>query len=151
MTAVTPLYSGSILVLDYRCTAKPGDGSFWEAHRYHSVSYVRRGSFGCRTLGRRVELVAGAVLVGHQNDEYMCTHDHHTGGDECLSFQLTPELVDCIAPGFREWRIGSVPPLAELMVLGELAQSAAEGRCDLGAPARFRRAARGDRHWRESR
>lgn len=132
MTAVTPLYSGSMLVLDYRCTAKPGDGSFWETHRYHSISYVRKGSFGCRTRGRSFELVAGSVLVGYPNDEFMCTHDHHDGGDECLSFQLTPELVDGVAPRFRGWCVGNVPPLAELMVLGELAQAAAETRCDLG-------------------
>jgi AraC family transcriptional regulator len=29
------------------------------------------------------------------------------------------------------WRAGGVPPLSELMVLGELAQSAAEGRSDV--------------------
>lgn len=30
------------------------------------------------------------------------------------------------------WRTGAVPPLAELMLLGELAQATAEGRSDLG-------------------
>jgi hypothetical protein len=34
------------------------------------------------------------VLIGHRGDEYTCTHDHHDGGDECLSLQLAPELVD---------------------------------------------------------
>ena len=132
MPDITPLHSGSILVLDYRCTAKPGDEPFWEVHRHHSVSYVRKGSFGCHVGGKTFDLVAGSVLVGKTCDEYLCTHDHHDGGDECLSFQLMPELVESIAPRFRQWRIGAVPPLPELMALGELAQSAAEARCDVG-------------------
>lgn len=132
MPAVTTLHSGSILVFDYRCTATPNDTPFPEVHRYHSVSYVRKGSFGCRSRGRTFELVAGAVLVGHANDEYTCTHDHHHGGDECLSFQLTPELVESIGFHTSAWRVGSVPPTAELMVLGELAQVTAAGQSDLG-------------------
>ena len=32
----------------------------------------------------------------------------------------------------RLWQVGGVPPLPELMVLGELAQSAADGRSDVG-------------------
>ncbi|MFN3988353.1 MAG: helix-turn-helix transcriptional regulator [Rhodocyclaceae bacterium] len=65
-------------------------------------------------------------------DEYLCTHDHHDGGDECLSFQLTPELVETIGDYSRVWRVGCVAPLSELMVLGELAQAVAEGRSSLG-------------------
>src|ERR1700728_3343666 len=30
------------------------------------------------------------------------------------------------------WRVGAAPPLPELMVLGELAQAAADGRSDIG-------------------
>ena len=53
-------------------------------------------------------------------------------GDECLSFHLAPALVEAI--GYRPdiWRSVCVPPLPELMVLGELAQAAAEGRSDVG-------------------
>jgi AraC-like DNA-binding protein len=119
-------------VFDYRCTATPNDRPFREVHRYHSVSYVRKGSFACQTRGRAFELVAGAVLVGRADDEYTCTHDHHDGGDECLSFQLTPELVESFGSRSSAWLVGNVPPLAELMVLGELAQATAEGHCDLG-------------------
>jgi AraC family transcriptional regulator len=98
---------------------------------------VRRGSFGCRTRGESFELVPGSILAGHPGDEFMCTHDHHLRGDECLSFQLTPGLVETIAQGSESWRTeiwraGGVPPLPELMVLGELAQAAAEGRSDIG-------------------
>jgi AraC-like DNA-binding protein len=118
-------------VSDFRCSARPGDTPFVEQYACHSVSYVRKGSFGCRTRGRFFELVAGSILVGHPGDEFICTHDH-VCGDECLSFFLTPELVEAIGDRTEVWRIGAVPPLPELMVLGELAQAAADGRSDLG-------------------
>ena len=131
MTATTLLQQKSITVSDFRCSAGPDDTPFLERHRCHSVSYVRKGSFGCRTRGRVFELVAGSILVGHPGDEYMCTHDH-VCGDECLSFFLTPELVEAIGDRAEVWQIGSAPPLPELMVLGELAQAAADGRSDIG-------------------
>jgi AraC-like DNA-binding protein len=131
MTATTLLQRPSITVSDFRCSAGPADTPFAEQHRCHSVSYVRKGSFGCRTRGRFFELVAGSVLVGHSGDEYICSHDH-VCGDECLSFFLGPELVETIGDRAGIWQIGSAPPLPELMVLGELAQAAADGRSDIG-------------------
>ena len=88
MTATTLLQRQSISVSDFRCSAGPGDTPFVEQHRCHSISYVRKGSFGCHSRGRSFELVAGSVLVGHPGDEYVCTHDH-VCGDECLSFFLS--------------------------------------------------------------
>ena len=52
------------------------------------MSFVRRGSFGYHVRGRSHELVAGSALVGHCGDEFTCTHEHHHGGDECLSFSM---------------------------------------------------------------
>src|SRR5229473_4768287 len=131
MMRTTLLQRGSISVSDFRCSAGPDDKPFVEQYRCHSISYVRKGSFGCRTRGKSFELVAGSILVGHPGDEYLCTHDH-VCGDECLSFYLSPELVEAIGDQTDIWRIGSAPPLPELMVLGELAQAAAEGRSDIG-------------------
>jgi len=131
MTATTLLQRPSISVSDFRCDAVPGDAPFMERHRCHSISYVRKGSFGCHSRGRFTELVAGSVLVGHPGDEYVCSHDH-VCGDECLSFFLEPDLVEAIGDRADIWQIGSTPPLPELMVLGELAQAAADGRSDLG-------------------
>ncbi len=131
MTATTLLQQKSISVSDFRCSAGPDDTPFVERHRCHSVSYVRKGSFGCSTRGRFFELVAGSILVGHPGDEYTCTHDH-VCGDECLSFFLSPELVEAIGDRTEIWQIGSAPPLPELMVLGELAQAAACGHSDIG-------------------
>jgi AraC-like DNA-binding protein len=131
MTATTLLDGKSITVSDFRCDAGPGDAPFAEAHRCHSISYVRKGSFGLRCRGKSHELVAGSVLIGHPGDEYTCTHEH-VCGDECLSFFLSPELVAAIGDHGPIWQVGCAPPLPELVVLGELAQSAADGSSDIG-------------------
>ena len=128
----TPLLKHrSISVSDFRCTAGPGEKPFAEQFGCHSVSYVRKGSFGCRTRGRTFELVTGSVLVGFPGEEYVCTHEHICG-DECLSFFLEPELVEAIGGRREAWQVGAAPPLPELMVFGELAQAAADGRSDIG-------------------
>lgn len=136
MPVTTLLQREAIRVIDYRCEAGPDDRPFVELHGNYSVSYVRRGSFGCRVRGQTHELVAGSIMVGHPGDEYMCTHDHHVCGDECLSFQLAPQLIETInenhVPTDKLWRIGCVPPLPELMVLGELAQATAAQNSDVG-------------------
>lgn len=126
------LSNGLVSVIDYRCAAGPGNPPFAEQHARHSVSYVRKGSFGCHCRGRVFDLVPGSILVGYPGDEYMCTHDHHLGGDECLSFQLEPDLVDDIGDDAVAWRCGALPPVPALVVLGELAQAAAQGRADIG-------------------
>ena len=92
MDATTLLQRQSISVSEFRCSAGPDDTPFVERHRCHSVSYVRKGSFGCRSRDRFFELVAGSILVGHPGDEYVCTHDH-VCGDECLSFFLDRKSV----------------------------------------------------------
>lgn len=129
---VAPLHRGALSVIDFRCQAGPHTPEQVERHDLTSVSYVRRGSFGYRARGEEFELVAGSVLVGHGGDEFVCTHAHHHGGDECLSFKLAPELAEGFGAKPQHWRAGGVPPLPELMVLGELAQAAAEGDSDFG-------------------
>ena len=106
MPDITPLLRGPVSALAYRCTAGPHDRPFAEQHAGWSVSYVRRGSFGCRCGGRTHELVPGSLLIGRPGDEYTCTHEHHLGGDECLAFFLAPELVDEIDHRARVWQTG---------------------------------------------
>ena len=89
MQATAVFESDSLAVFDYRCTAGPASKPYVEVRETHSLSYVRSGSFGCRTLGEEHELVAGAVLVVQPGREYMATHEHHGCGDECLSFRLS--------------------------------------------------------------
>ena len=130
MSVTTVLDGGPITVVDYRCEARAGDRPFVEWHDAFSISYVRSGSFGYRFRGRLCELVAGSLLAGYPGDEYMCTHDH-VGGDRCLSFSLDPALVDELGDP-DAWHAGYIAPRPELMVLGELGQSAAEGRSAMG-------------------
>ena len=112
------LYEGkSLSVYAYRCTRGPRDRPFEEVHERHSLSYVRAGSFGCRTEGAEHELVPGAVMVGRPGREYTATHEHHGCGDECVSVKLAPDLAERFD---ALWRLPRVPPVPELMVLGEL-------------------------------
>jgi AraC family transcriptional regulator len=130
VVAARTLHAGPIRVVDCRCTAGPDDKPFTEQHRNHSICYVRRGSFGYRVEGAPFELVAGSVLIGRPGAEYVCSHEHHPAGDDCLAFHMTPE----VAASFGDpavWTTGSLPPLPELMVLGELAQAVAEGTSDI--------------------
>src|SRR5690349_20013780 len=123
--------SGGLAIYDYRCQAGVGATPFVERHDCDSISFVRKGSFGYRTRGRDFELVAGSVLIGKAGEEYVCSHDH-VCGDECLSFQLAPELVESLGDHQAVWKIGALPPLPELMVTAELADAAASSRNDLG-------------------
>jgi len=120
----------SMTVSDFRCSAVPGDKPYVEQHGCHSISFVRKGSFGYQSRRRTHELVAGSFVIGRPGAEFVCTHDH-VCGDECLSFFLGPALVDAVGGDSEAWDIGATPPLAELIVLGELAQASADGRSDI--------------------
>lgn len=124
--------SECLSVVDYRCSMGPDDTPFVEQHHRHSLSYVRKGSFGYDCRGRSHELVAGSVMVGHIGDEYTCSHAHHACGDECLSFQLNSAFADELGLTQDSLRIGCMPPLPELMIYGEFAQAAGYGENDIG-------------------
>ena len=131
MAATTILERGGLAIVDYRCAARLRERPVVERHTAFSLSYVRKGSFGYRYRGAPFELVPGSILLGAPGDEYTCTHDH-VCGDECLSIQLAPELVDTLGASPALWRIGCLPPLAELVVIAEQTQAAVEGRGDAG-------------------
>ncbi len=126
------LQDGDLRILDYRCAATPADRPFTEVHERYSLSYVRSGSFGCHALGRQFELVAGGFLLGCPDDEFVCTHEHHDSGDECLSIQMSTEIFETVRGRRRAWRIGALPPVAALAVTAELAQAASRGATDIG-------------------
>lgn len=123
------IHQGALSVYDYRCQARVGDKPFAESHESYSLAYVRKGAFGYRVGARHYDLVAGGMLVGEPGDEYRCSHDH-VCGDECLSFVFAPQTIEQMG-GTRLWRSRGMAPLAELMVLGELAQAAARGDSDM--------------------
>lgn len=129
---VTALFEGGGLeVANYACCAKPGDASVPEHHSGYALAFVQSGSFGYLARGERYELVAGSLLLGRPGEEYRCTHDHHRGGDECLSFHFSPELIDALGAE-KAWPTAALPPLPELSVLGELARTAAQSQSDIG-------------------
>jgi len=125
----TACRGSSVTVIDYRCTARCGQRPFLEQHAEYSVSYVRKGTFGYHTRGRTYEAVAGSVLLGHAGDEFLCSHEH-MGGDECLLVTAAPELAETFPKA--AWRQGALPPVAELVVLGQLADVCATRAGDEG-------------------
>ena len=130
MARPTVLHRGVLKVVDYRCEAGPRDRPFPEAHRDYSISYVQRGSFGYHARGRSADLVAGSCLIGRPGDEYICTHDHHEAGDDCLSFEFSPELADELGSDATLWRLGGLAPSPDLIVLAERALAAVAGAPD---------------------
>jgi AraC family transcriptional regulator len=126
------LLRGPVSVVHYHCNSGPDDRPFPERHEGWSASYVQRGSFGYGCLGAAYELVPGSVLIGRPGDEYLCTHDHHHGGDECLAMFFEPGLIDEIGQARRAWRSRGLPPMSQLMMLGELVRAAATGEVGLG-------------------
>ena len=126
LVATTLARHESISVIDFRCTARVEN-----THSEASLSYVRSGSLRYQALGRTFDLVAGAILIGRPGVDYVCTHEGAGGGGECLSFRLGPALAELTCD--RAMRhVGCVPPVAELMVLGQLAQAAAKRKVDVG-------------------
>lgn len=129
----TTLFAGDDLrVVDVVCSAGPQDPSPPEVHRAFVLAYVRTGTFGVRTERGVHQLVPGGFLVGAPGEVYACTHEHG-GGDRCLSFQLSAELVHGLAgERARVWQAGGLPPDPGLGMLAALGQTAAEGRTDVG-------------------
>lgn len=126
--------SRSVTVAEWVCPYRPGDRPFTEVYDAWRLSYVRRGSFGCRARGRDFEFVAGALKVGRPGEEYVATHEHHHGcADVCLSMAFSPELLDSMGALEAPWQSVCLPPLPETMVLGELVHAAAKGESDFGA------------------
>lgn len=118
MPAVTLFSSGGVAIVDYRCDAQLRERPVVERHAAFSIAYVRKGSFGYRVRGEEYELVPGSILVGGPGDEYVCTHDH-VCGDRCLSIQLQGELVETLGATRSVWRLGALPPIADLIVAAE--------------------------------
>jgi AraC family transcriptional regulator len=127
----TVFSSGGMSVVEYLCDSGPGDAPFAERHPTFTLSFVRAGGFGYRWRGHAFDLVPGAVLIGHQGEEYVCTHEH-VHGDECLSFEFSPEALDCVRVADAVRRTAVLPPMPGVMVRAELAQAAVNHRSDLG-------------------
>jgi AraC family transcriptional regulator len=125
------LRGGSLSAYDYAGRAPTGSEPIDEVYYGHCIAYVRQGSFKYDAWGRTHQLAPGALMVGQPQLEFRCVHEH-AFGDELLVLILRPEFADRLGRSSEAWRVGAAPPLAELMVFGELAQAAAEGLTDIG-------------------
>lgn len=125
------LFDGEVSVSEIWCDAGPSDPSVVEEHRAWSVSYVQRGSFGCRCGNVDREMVPGSVLIGRPGEGFECSHRHHGNGDTCLAVFLAPGVVDELTEG-PGWHATALPPLPELMVRGAVMQAALTGATDIG-------------------
>ncbi|MGH8688650.1 MAG: helix-turn-helix transcriptional regulator [Burkholderiales bacterium] len=129
---VTAIHKGGdFAVENFACDARPGDKPYQEMHRIHALCFVKQGSFGCCTMGKQHELIAGSVFIARPGQEYTAIHDHHDCGDECLSVRMSPQFAETLRMG-KAWDYAKLPPIPELMVAGELMRAAAERKTDVG-------------------
>ncbi len=116
-------------VTDYRCEARPRDAPFEEVHRSYCVAFVRKGSFSCRARNHDFDLVPGSFFIGSPGETFVCSHAHHAGRDECLSFDFDQQAIEELGGSRRFWRQIAIPPLTASAPLGALAQATLDGRC----------------------
>lgn len=127
MPDVRSLHRGAVAVAEYACGADAPAAPVTEVHAAWSISYVRRGSFGCTCRGRRHELVPGSILVGRPGDEYVCSHEHHHGGDVCLAFFFAPEVADEVRHKRVPWTSDALPASPALTAVADLAEAVLAG------------------------
>lgn len=107
------------------------DAAVQGRHDQAGLVYLHGGSVRYRARGRLFDLVPGALMVGRPGIDFQCTHPPGTTG-EGIAFHFQPHCLEALGPVAAAWDVDCLPPLAELMVLGELARASAEGRSDLG-------------------
>lgn len=129
MAIATEIHRGLLSIHRYICDRGPDDATFAEVYPQHSLSIIMSGSFSCRCRGHLFDFVPGSVMIGHPGDEYVCSHEHHARGDQCVSFALPDELADEVGP---IWRTGGLAPFPQTMLFAELVRHAACGESQLG-------------------
>jgi len=118
-----------ICFTEVSCDAGPADVPFEEHHHIASIALVTHGGFGYRCSAGSAVLGPGAVLLGNAGAAYTCSHAA-PGGDRCLSFGYSAEVVEDVAAaagGANRFRRPALPPAPELAALPALASSAAQG------------------------
>jgi len=109
-----------VRVARYVCRAERYAPAEPEAQERAAVSLVERGAFTYHRQGRAHTLGPGSVMLVNAGEEYLCTHEH-PGGDDCLSFQFRPDLID-------PFGTGALPMVARLQALAALARAVIDGR-----------------------
>ncbi len=120
--------SAGVRVARYSCRATRHAPAEPEVQARAAVSLVERGAFTYHREGRAHTLGPGSVMLVDAGAEYLCTHEHD-GGDECLSFQYDPEILEGAGGPFGA---ASLPALPRLDALAALAQAVIAGRSSVG-------------------
>jgi AraC-like DNA-binding protein len=109
-------------VSDVVCSSGPSDRPFEEQHTTMAVAVVLAGSFQYRGQRGGELMSPGSVLLNDYGQSFECAH-HYGTGDRCVSFQFTPEFLDCaeIQGGFPVHRIPPIKELAPWIVDAQLA------------------------------
>lgn len=118
-----------ISMSEVSCDAGPEDVPFEEQHAHASIAFVVGGGFGYHSSTGSAVLGPGAVLLGNPGAAYTCTHSV-PGGDRCLSFGYSAEVVEEVAAAARgngRFRRPALPASPAFAALPALAASAADG------------------------
>lgn len=116
----------SLSVFAFECST-----STKRVHSHASIAYIRAGSMSYRPWGHGFDLVPGSMLLGRPGVEYFCEHGTDIIG-RGLSFRFSPEFLDQTGRDRIPMNCDYFPPVTELAILGELAQSVVEGKVDVG-------------------
>jgi len=122
---------------DIVCTDGPHAPVEEERHDGVCIAAVLAGTFQYRGSAGAALMAPGSLLLGNDGDCFECGHAHGTG-DRCLSFHLSPAVLETIAaamPGIKQARFGSpkLPPSPGLVSL--FAETAAA--CEAGDGVAF--------------
>ena len=105
---------------DIVCHAGPETRIYEEQHGWTTIAFVRRGTFTYRGAQGRALLVPGGLLLGNAGQCFACGHEHGRG-DQCLSVQLAPSLMEQAAAsaGIKgsAFTNAAIPPLQDLLPL----------------------------------
>ena len=132
MSRTTLLERRRISVSDFRCTAGPGDKPFAEQYRLPLDLLCPQGQF-------RLPLPRHVFTNWWRDRCWSAIPATNIPAPMTTSAATNACRSSWIRNWWKRsatrtdiWRIGSAPPLPELMVLGELAQAAADGSSDIG-------------------
>ena len=118
-----------------RCRAAAGERPVDEQHAAYSVTVVQRGTFTYRTRAGRAELAPGWLMLGNQDEGYVCSHENSDGsGDDCLFLSLPAAVLEDALAAIGDaghclpFKAAALPPSPRVMaLLHTLQEEGAEG------------------------
>ena len=117
------------------CRAGADERPTDEQHLAFSITLIERGTLTYRTRSGSAVLSPGWLMLGNQDDGYVCSHEHSDGtGDDCVVLSMSAKAIDEVlsALGLSGSRLRfdrvSLPPSPRVSVLlGRLSADGGEG------------------------